>query len=96
MTVLAGQVEQEVVTQAGPRLPMILVISEEAAGFLSEDSAEGKHARSMVAEVVKYGRRGGIGYSISGEMLGRLPSDLRRLMLASSEVPDIPGARTAH
>jgi hypothetical protein len=66
--------------------PMALVISDEAAGLLSERSPEGDAARRFVEEAARYGRKAGVGVSVSRETMDRLtgPGHNLRLILRAN------------
>lgn len=57
---------------AVPGRPMVLMVTDEAAGLLSERSREGDLARWFVEVAVRYGRKAGVGVSISRETVDRL------------------------
>lgn len=73
---------RELVVPVGAPLPVTLVISDEAVALLSATTPEGAEARRLVREVVRYGRKAGIGWSVSRRALtfGQIPSPLARIM----------------
>jgi hypothetical protein len=70
------------VVEVGRQRPMTLVISDEAAGLLSENTLEGAEARRLVRDVVVCGRKAGIGWRASRRALAEIPAPLGRLMRA--------------
>jgi hypothetical protein len=58
---------------------MTLVISDEAALLLNEDTEEGREARALVDYVMKYGRHAGVGFQASRETANRFPHPQRQI-----------------
>lgn len=65
---------------------MVLVVPDEAAGLLSDMSPEGELARWFVELAARYGRKAGVGVSVSRETMGRLtgPGHNLRLILGAN------------
>jgi hypothetical protein len=66
--------------------PMVLVLSDRAAGLLSERSPEGELARWFVENAARYGRKAGVRVSVGRETMDRLtgPGHNLRFILRAS------------